>query len=175
MFSVLFITAQKKREMLHGGSRAAGAAGAAAAACGNRTDERKLVHQLPVMPLIGWTRNLAAICLLFLLPRFKMQPRFPGDYSTQPEASPTIRVLIRSSRGSGARIRDVEVCATGTIANVKQLLCLPPHSICSDASMLVLVLKGKCTSIALAFITYHYVCSLHVTLFVYLDCRPHPC
>jgi len=52
-------------------------------------------------------------------------------------------VTVRSSRGDGARAFVVEAPASGTIADVKRLLCRPPHSMCSDASTLVLVLKGK--------------------------------
>lgn len=56
---------------------------------------------------------------------------------------------------------------SGTIADVKRVLCLPPHNICSDASTLVLVLKGK-RHMALPshFLSPHfYVCSLHLTPF----------
>jgi hypothetical protein len=35
-----------------------------------------------------------------------------------------------------------------TIADVKQLLCRPPHRMCSDASTLVSVLKGKGADVA---------------------------
>jgi hypothetical protein len=44
----------------------------------------------------------------------------------------------------------VEAPARGTIADVKRLLCLPPHSVCSDASALELVLKGEGAAVARA-------------------------
>ena len=42
----------------------------------------------------------------------------------------------------------VEAPARGTIADVKRLLCLPPHSVCNDASALELVLKGEGAAVA---------------------------
>jgi hypothetical protein len=44
----------------------------------------------------------------------------------------------------------VEAPARGTIADVKRLLCLPPHSVCSDALALELVLKGEAAAVARA-------------------------
>jgi hypothetical protein len=44
----------------------------------------------------------------------------------------------------------VEAPARSTIADVKRLLCLPPHSVCSDASALELVLKGEGATVARA-------------------------
>jgi hypothetical protein len=41
----------------------------------------------------------------------------------------------------------VEAALSGTIADVKRLLCLPPHSVCSDASALELVLKGEAAAV----------------------------
>ena len=74
-----------------------------------------------------------------------MQPPSPTA-STRPVVAPdAIKVTVRSSRGDGTRSFIVEAPASGTtIADVKRLLCRPPHSVvCSDASTLVLVLKGK--------------------------------
>jgi hypothetical protein len=50
---------------------------------------------------------------------------------------------VRCPGSNGTREVVVETPARGIIADVKQLLCSPPHCIRSDASMLVLVLKGK--------------------------------
>jgi hypothetical protein len=44
----------------------------------------------------------------------------------------------------------VEAPARGTIADVKRLLCLPPHIMRSDASTLELVLKGEGAAVARA-------------------------
>ena len=58
-------------------------------------------------------------------------------------------MLIRSScGGDGSRVFVVEAPVRGTIADVKRLLCLPPHSVCSDASALELVLKGEGAAVA---------------------------
>ena len=78
-----------------------------------------------------------------------MQPPSPTASSTPPVVAPdAIQVTVRSSRGDGTRALIVEAPASGTIADVKQLLCRPPHSMCSDASTLVLVLKGKGAAVA---------------------------
>jgi len=80
-----------------------------------------------------------------------MQPPFPSANSTPPDVAPAaIKVTVRSSRGDGTRAFVVEAPASGTIADVKRLLCRPPHSLCSDASTLVLVLKGKGAAVARA-------------------------
>jgi len=69
--------------------------------------------------------------------------------STRPVVSlDATKVTVRSSRGDGTCAFVVEAPASGTIAEVKQLLCRPPHSMCSDPSMLVLVLKGEGAAIA---------------------------
>jgi hypothetical protein len=54
-----------------------------------------------------------------------------------------IQVVVRSSGGDGSRVFVVDAPSSGTIADVKRLLCLPPHIMCSDASALELVLKGE--------------------------------
>ena len=75
-----------------------------------------------------------------------MQPPSPAANTARqsPAVAPdAIKVTARSSRGDGSRLFTVEAPACGTIADVKQLLCRPPHTMCSDASTLVLVLKGK--------------------------------
>ena len=80
-----------------------------------------------------------------------MQPPSPTASSTPPVVAPdAIQVTVRSSRGEGTRAVIVEAPASGTIADVKQLLCRPPHSMCSEASTLVLVLKGKGAAVARA-------------------------
>jgi len=80
-----------------------------------------------------------------------MQPPFPTAHSIRPAVAPdVIKLMVRSSRGDGTRVFTVEAPASGTIADVKQLLCRPPHSMCSDASALVLVLKGKGAAVARA-------------------------
>ena len=58
-------------------------------------------------------------------------------------ATPSIKVTIRSCKGNGRCLFFLEAPANVSIGDVKQLLCRPPHSMCSDASELVLVLKGK--------------------------------
>ena len=73
-----------------------------------------------------------------------MQPPSPAANTARqsPAVAPdAIKVTARSSRGDGSRLFTVKAPASGTIADVKQLLCRPLHS--SDASTLVLVLKGK--------------------------------
>ena len=82
-----------------------------------------------------------------------MQPPSPAANTARqsPAVAPdAIKVTARSSRGDGSRLFTAEVPASGTIADVKQLLCRPPHSMCSDASTLVLVLKGKGAAVACA-------------------------
>ena len=58
-------------------------------------------------------------------------------------APDAIHVAVRSSGGDGSRVFVVEAPARGTIADVKRLLCIAPHSVCSEASELELVLKGE--------------------------------
>ena len=81
-----------------------------------------------------------------------MQPPSPTASSSPPVVVPdAIKLTVRSSRGDGTRSFVVEAPVSGmTIADVKQLLCRPPHSMCSDASTLVLVLKGKRAAVARA-------------------------
>jgi hypothetical protein len=70
---------------------------------------------------------------------------------------------FEASGGDGSRVFVVEAPARGTIADLKRLLCLPPHSVCSDASALELVLKGEGAAVARAAA----VCNafdLHLTL-----------
>jgi hypothetical protein len=59
-------------------------------------------------------------------------------------------LAVRTSGGDGSQVIVVEAPARGTIADVKRLLCLPPHSVCSDASALELVLKGDAAAVARA-------------------------
>ena len=80
-----------------------------------------------------------------------MQPPSPTASSAPPVVAPdAIKLTVRSSRGDCTRAFVVDAPASGTIADVKQLLCRPPHSMCSDASTLVLVLKGKGAAVARA-------------------------
>ncbi len=53
------------------------------------------------------------------------------------------KVAVRSSRGDGSRVFIFDAPMCGTIVGVKRLLCHPPHSLCSDASALELVLQGE--------------------------------
>jgi hypothetical protein len=64
--------------------------------------------------------------------------------SAPPVVAPdTIKVAVRSCSGDGSRMFIVEAPSCGKIADVKRLLCLTPHIMCSDASALELVLKGE--------------------------------
>ena len=74
-----------------------------------------------------------------------VQPPYPPASGARAAVAPdAITLMVRSSRGDGTRLFAVESPASGTVADVKRLLCHPPHSLCSDASALVLLLKGKC-------------------------------
>ncbi len=77
-----------------------------------------------------------------------MQPPSRTTTSSVPSPYPAvehniIKLMVRHSLGVEIRLFAVETPASGTIADVKLLLCRPPHSMCSDASTLVLVLKGE--------------------------------
>ena len=105
---------------------------------------------------------------MLALPAFSAIPKidknpFAALLSSQPDTQPlsapanaarsgvahaVIKVMVRSSRGDGTRLFGVEAPASGTIADFKQLLCHPPHSMHRDGCALVLVLKGKCASAA---------------------------
>ena len=77
-------------------------------------------------------------------------PAPPSSTALPVVAPDAIKVTVRSSLGDGTCVFVVDAPAGGKIADVKQLLCLPPHNMCSDASTLVLVLKGKGAAAALA-------------------------
>ena len=80
-----------------------------------------------------------------------MQQPAPAANTARPALAPhAIQVAVRSCGGDGSRVFVVEAPARGTIADVKRLLCLPPHSVCSDASALELVLKGEGAAVARA-------------------------
>ena len=80
-----------------------------------------------------------------------MQQPAPAANTARPVLAPhAIQVAVRSCGGDGSRVFVVEAPARGTIADVKRLLCLPPHSVCSDASALELVLKGEGAAVARA-------------------------
>ena len=68
--------------------------------------------------------------------------------SPAPNAALNVKVAVRSSGGDGSRVFVVDAPACGTIADVKRLLCCPPHSMCSDKSALLLVLKGEGAAVA---------------------------
>jgi hypothetical protein len=85
-----------------------------------------------------------------------MQPPSLTASSTPPVVAPdAIKVTVRSSRGDGTRAFVVEAPASGTIGDVKQLLCRPPHSMCSDTSTLVLLLKGKGAAVTRTLLHIH--------------------
>ncbi len=65
--------------------------------------------------------------------------------------TPASKVTVRSARGDGTRLFVVNA-AIGSVAEVKQLLCRPPHSLCTDASFLLLVAKGDSATIVLRLI-----------------------
>jgi len=78
-----------------------------------------------------------------------MQQPAPATNTASPVLAPdTIQVAVRGSGGDGSSMFVVEAPARGTIADVKRLLCLPPHSVCNDASALELVLKGEGAAVA---------------------------
>ena len=80
-----------------------------------------------------------------------MQQPAPAACTARPVLAPdAVQVAVRSCGGDGSRMFVVEAPARGTIADVKRLLCLPPHSVCSDASALELVLKGEGAAVARA-------------------------
>ena len=80
-----------------------------------------------------------------------MQQPAPATNTVSPVLAPdTIQVAVRASGGDGRCLFVVEAPARSTIADVKRLLCLPPHSVCSDASALELVLKGEGATVARA-------------------------
>ena len=80
-----------------------------------------------------------------------MQQPAPAANTARPVLAPhAIRVAVRSCGGDGSRVFVVEAPVRGTIADVKRLLCLPPHSVCRDASALELVLKGEGAAVARA-------------------------
>ena len=78
-----------------------------------------------------------------------MQP--PAAAAAAAAAPPSsIKVTIRSCKGNGRCLFFLAAPANVSIGDVKQQLCRPPHSMCSDASTLVLVLKGKGAAVACA-------------------------
>ncbi len=82
-----------------------------------------------------------------------MQQPSPAAYTACPAPEPdAIQLAVRTSGGDGSRVFVVEASARGTIADMKRLLCLPPHSMCSDASALELVLKGEGAAVARALL-----------------------
>ena len=91
-----------------------------------------------------------------------MQQPAPAACTARPVLAPgaaAILVAVRSSGGDGSRVFVIEAPARSTIADVKRLLCLPPHSVCSDAPALELVLKGEGAAAARALLFV-----LHLTL-----------
>ena len=49
---------------------------------------------------------------------------------------------VRSSRGDAKAIIRVEAESGSSVADVKRLLCIPPHNLCADPQRVVLVHKG---------------------------------
>ena len=87
-----------------------------------------------------------------------MQQPAPAACTARPVLAPdAVRVAVRSCGGDGSRVFVVEAPALGTIADVKRLLCLPPHSVFSDASALELVLKGEGAAVARAHRCLHCI------------------
>jgi hypothetical protein len=79
-----------------------------------------------------------------------MQQPPPAAITARPApvlAPDAIQVVVRSSGGDGSRVFVVEAPARGTIADVKRLLCLPPHWHSMDASTLELVLRGEAAAV----------------------------
>jgi hypothetical protein len=81
-----------------------------------------------------------------------MQSPFPNKHGADAAAADdtrrvavagTIRVAIRSCRGNGGHVYSVDAPANVSIADLKLILCRPPHSVCSDAAKIVLVSKGR--------------------------------
>jgi hypothetical protein len=94
-----------------------------------------------------------------------MQPQSPAvNSATLALVSDAIKVTVRSCRGDGTRLFVVEASASGKIEDLKQLLCRPPHSMRSDASTFVLVMKGKGgrASIAHASHRCHVIYSIQI-------------
>ena len=72
-----------------------------------------------------------------------MQRQPPIADACSPDVPPqAVQVTVRNSRGDGSRLFVIDVASSGTVADVKRLLCLPPYSVVSDASALELVLEG---------------------------------
>ncbi len=73
-----------------------------------------------------------------------MQSPSPSKHGADAAAADdTIRVAIRSCRGNGGHVYSVDAPANVSIADLKLILCRPPHSVCSDAAKIVLVSKGR--------------------------------
>ena len=86
-----------------------------------------------------------------------MQPHFAMvDTTRQTSASNSVKVAVRSARGDGTRVFVVSA-ASSSVAEVKQLLCRPPYSLCTDASLLVLVVKGDSAAIFLRLIAFSQI------------------
>jgi hypothetical protein len=49
---------------------------------------------------------------------------------------------VRSSRGDAKAIVRVEAESGSSAADVKRLLCIPPHNLCAEPQRVVLVHKG---------------------------------
>jgi hypothetical protein len=86
-------------------------------------------------------------------------------------ASDGVKVAVRSSCGDGSCMFVVDAPACSTIADVKRLLCCPPHSLRSEWSAVVLVLKGKCT----AFIYFLCPTSYAIIGRLHSERRHHAC
>ena len=56
---------------------------------------------------------------------------------------PSVSVMVRTTSGGGTRLLRIDAPASITIAGLKQMLCCPPHSLCSDSSAVALVSAGR--------------------------------
>ena len=70
-----------------------------------------------------------------------------------------MRLKVRSAGGDGRRALFASVSPSDTVETLKKIVCSCPHSLCSDACSLVLVLKGT-PRIALAPHAASNACSL---------------
>jgi len=96
-----------------------------------------------------------------------------GASSAQVTVAPVaIKMTFRSSLGDGTRVYAINAPVGSKIVDVKQMLCSPPCSMCIDASMIVLVLKGKGTAVARA----HDICCVFLVGYASqaFVIRPHP-
>ena len=111
--------------------------------------QHRVLRLSKAAPLPSNDVTVYAFCSAIFCPRlllqFSMQnPPRGSTFESRPAAPhDAIKLTVRNSRGDASQLFAVEAPASSTIADVKKLLCRQPHNICSNASALVLVLKGK--------------------------------